>query len=113
MEKGSPREPNARGVKKMRRAARIDENQPEIVKHLQSLGMSVCQLHTVGQGVPDLMVGFRGRNILLEIKNPKQDPCKRRLTEDEGDWHTKWTGQVDVVQTKEEAERVVVLRCSQ
>lgn len=95
----------------MRRAANIDANQPEIVEYLRSLGMSVCLLHTVGKGVPDLLVGFRGRNVLLEVKDGEKPPSRRRLTEDESDWHTKWAGQVDVVETKEEAERVVLRRC--
>jgi Holliday junction resolvase len=94
----------------MRRKARIDENQPDIVKHLRTLGMSVCLLHTVGQGVPDICVGYRGINVLLEIKDSKQPKCKQKLTTDEADWHLDWRGQVATVKDKEEAE-AEVMRC--
>ena len=44
----------------MRRAARIDRNQPEIVKALRQVGAHVTSLAAVGDGVPDLLVGFQG-----------------------------------------------------
>ena len=40
-------------------AARVDANQPEIVKALRGVGATVQHLHKVGQGCPDLMVGWR------------------------------------------------------
>lgn len=93
-----------------RRKARIDENQPSIVKHLRTLGMSVCLLHTVGQGVPDICVGYRGVNVLLEIKNPLKPKSDRQLSADEAEWHIHWRGQIAVVETKEQAEAEVT-RC--
>lgn len=87
----------------MRRAARVDENQPEIVAALRLAGVCVQPLHAVGDGCPDLLCGYRGRNILIEIKNPEADPCKRRLTPDQVDWHAHWLGEVHVVLTAEEA----------
>jgi len=94
----------------VRRAAKVDDNQPEIVEHLRSLGMSVCLLHTVGQGVPDIIVGYRGINVLLEIKDGAKPPSARRLTEDEAVWHLDWRGQVATVKDKEQAE-AEVMRC--
>ena len=41
----------------MRRAARTDANQAEIVAALRGVGASVQPLHAVGQGCPDLLVG--------------------------------------------------------
>jgi hypothetical protein len=70
-------------------------------------------LHQLGQGKPDLLVGFRGRNVLLEVKDGAKPPSRRKLTDDEADWHRDWRGQVDVVESKEEAERTVILRCGQ
>ena len=48
----------------MRRAAKIDENQPEIVDALRAMGCSVTILSAVGNGCPDILVGFRGINLL-------------------------------------------------
>lgn len=90
----------------MRTAARTDRNQAEIVAQLRKMGCMVQPLHMVGKGCPDILVGYKGRNFLFEIKDPKQPPSKRRLTEDERQWHLLWRefgGQVDVIHTAEEA----------
>ena len=86
-----------------RRAARIDENQPEIVKALRDIYCKVEILSTVGQGVPDLLVGDRGVNYLLEVKDGNKSPSRRKLTDDEQTWHDEWRGQVTVVNSAEEA----------
>ena len=91
----------------MRRAARVDENQAEIVAALRQIGASVQSLASVGCGCPDLLIGLRGRNCLLEIKNPKQDASHRRLTPDEEGFLKCWRGQYAVVMTVEQAIREV------
>lgn len=87
----------------MRRAAKVDGNQLDIIQGLQACGYSVQSLAAVGMGVPDLLVGRAGRNWLLEIKDHNQPPCKRTLTSDQKRWHAMWRGQVHVVETLEEA----------
>jgi hypothetical protein len=87
----------------VRRAAKADTSQLEIVKKLRQCGVTVePRISRVGQGVPDLLCGYRGRNILLEIKTGARD-CDRRLTQDEQGWHESWSGQVAVVSDWEEA----------
>ena len=76
----------------MRIAARVDRNHEEIVKTLRAAGATVQSLAAVGQGVPDLLVGFRGQTLLIEVKDAKQPPSKRRLTEDQIRWHGAWRG---------------------
>ena len=51
------------------RAAKVDKNQTEIVEAFRKLGFSVQHLHTVGGGVPDLLVGRGGINLLVEVKD--------------------------------------------
>lgn len=87
----------------MRRAAKVDENQAEIVGAFRKLGASVLLLHGVGMGCPDILVGYRGRNYLIEIKDGKKPPSKRKLTSWQEDWHADWRGQVDVIQSVDEA----------
>lgn len=85
----------------MRRRARVDSNQPRIVAALRQVGASVESLHRVGGGVPDILVGFRGENFLLEIKNP--DGLNRIKPEQEA-WHCAWRGlPVAVVRSVDEA----------
>lgn len=88
-------------------AKRIDANQPSIVRALREIGASVQSLSELGRGVPDLLVGYRGKNWLMEIKDWKQPPSKRKLTPDEKKWHQQWTGQVHVVETFDEALKII------
>lgn len=87
----------------MRRAARIDENQPSLVAELRKIGATVWITSAVGQGAPDLVIGWCGRNWLFEVKDPSKIPSKRKLTPDEANWHENWLGQVDVIETAEQA----------
>ena len=91
----------------MKRAAKVDTNQPEIVAALRAIGATVQHLHTVGKGCPDILVGYRGVNYLLEIKDGSKPPSKRRLTKDEAEWIGRWRGQVQVVKSVIEAVEVV------
>lgn len=92
----------------MRRAAKVDNTQSAIVKALRDAGMTVQPLHTVGQGVPDLLVGWRQRfNMLLECKTGERE-CDRKLTKMEADWHATWNGPVAIVSTPEEAVLAVM-----
>jgi len=87
----------------MRRAAKVDDNQAEIVAALRKIGATVQPLHAVGQGCPDLLVGWRGMTSLLEVKDGAKPPSARKLTEDQEKWHANWRGQVAVVETVEQA----------
>lgn len=97
----------------MRRAANIDRSQQPIVKALRDIGASVQILSRVGQGVPDLLVGYRNINVLLEVKNANDGPAKRALTVAEKDWHAAWGGQVAIVHSAEEAQVAVIEQVKQ
>ena len=85
------------------RAAKIDANQPDIVKALRKLGYGVQSLASVGKGVPDLLVCKGKVNVLLEVKDSKQPPSKRVLTPDQIKWHREWAGRIFVVDSVEYA----------
>lgn len=87
----------------MRRNARVDSNQAQIVEALRQYGASVEPIHFVGRGCPDLIVGFNGYNWLVEVKDGGKVPSKRKLTPDEADWHQRWCGQVAIVASLEDA----------
>ena len=82
----------------MRRAARADRNQAQIVAALRKVGATVLHLHSLGRGAPDILAGYRGRNILMEIKTPKG-----KLTPQESDFMWGWKGQYAEVRTVDEA----------
>jgi len=83
-----------------RRAARRDANEALIVACLQAAGATVCRLSD--KGVPDLLVGYQGVNMLVEVKG-----FKGKLTPAEQEWHQAWRGQVVIVRTVEEAMRLL------
>jgi hypothetical protein len=90
----------------MRRAAKIDANQTAIVDALRAAGATVQSLATVGGGVPDLLVGVRGKTYLLEVKTPKgkRNPKPAPTTEDQDRWFSVWRGdRVRIVTSVEQA----------
>jgi hypothetical protein len=103
-----------------------DENEKPIIAALTAIGARVCKImgYTGGDyGTPDLLVGYRGRTILLEVKNPNggkpkskrsrgsEDPpenAKGQLTPTQVEWFREWPGgEAHVVETSEEAVRIV------
>ena len=87
----------------MRRAARIDGNHGQIVSALRRMGATVEDASRMGQGFPDLVVGWRGRTLLVEVKDSSKPPSERRLTDHQVRWHARWRGHVAIVTSVEEA----------
>lgn len=77
----------------MRRAAQVDANQMMIVEGLRDSGRTVILLHAVGGGCPDLLVGYQGRNYLLEIKSSG----KAKLRPEQLKFFETWKGQKAIV----------------
>ena len=90
-----------------RRAAKVDDNQAEIVDALRKAGCSVTCTHTAADGFPDIVVGRHGVNYLLEIKDGNKPPSKQKLTPDQVEWHDGWKGQKAVVNSIEAALEAV------
>lgn len=86
---------------------RTDANQTEIVDTLRSVGATVQILSAVGDGCPDLLVGFRGENYLLEVKDGNKPPSKRRLTPAEKKFFDTWKGQVQKVMSENQALKAI------
>lgn len=89
------------------RTHRRDINQTPIEQALKQVGATLADLSQVGAGVTDLLVGYRGVNFLLEIKNPNQSPSHRKLTEKQQEFHAFWRGQKTVVETVDDALKAI------
>lgn len=87
--------------------ARIDINQKDIVKYLRERNVTVAHMHMIGGGFPDIVCGYKGKNFLFEIKNPDQPPSARKLTAAETIFHFEWRGQVDIIETGEQAWQII------
>jgi len=68
--------------------ARIDTNHKEIVKALREAGATVVSLASMKHGCPDLLCGYNGETILMEIKRD----AKAKFTPDQLDFLGKWKG---------------------
>lgn len=89
------------------RAARVDANQPLIVDAFRKLGCSVFHCHTVGQGFPDIAVGFLGKTHLIEIKDGAKVPSAQKLTPPEKLFFAEWRGSAAIVNSVEAVQRLV------
>lgn len=89
------------------RAAKVDANQKEIVEALRKIGCTVQILSSVGKGCPDILIGFRGSNYLAELKDGKKPKSEQKLTPDQIKWHSLWNGQVNVINSVEDAIKLV------
>lgn len=90
-------------------AGRTDANQAGIVKALRKIGASVAITSQVGQGLPDLLVGYLGHTILLEVKDGARPPSERKLTDAEAYFLKHWKGGPAVVVRNEDEALEAVL----
>jgi hypothetical protein len=83
-----------------------DANEPEIVAALEAAGAVVIRLEPSTAGLPDLLVGYRGRNILMEIKlppGPRGGTGHSPLSDDQVAFMQAWPGAAYVVRSAEQA----------
>jgi Holliday junction resolvase len=67
---------------------KVDANQKEIVSAFISLGSSVLNLSRVGEGCPDLLIGYKGKTVLVEVKSTE----KAKFTEPQIKFMQNWRG---------------------
>jgi Holliday junction resolvase len=94
----------------MRRANRIDANSNEIVNALRKAGAFV-RIISQGDGIPDLLVAYKGYTILMEVKDGDKPPSARRLTEAEQKFFDEWTGGMLVIVNSVEEALEILSRC--
>ena len=89
-------------MSKYRQAARVDENQGEIVGMLRSMGA------TVQTGMDDILVGYKGRTFWFEIKDPEKTLKKDgsfkvgAIKDSQIKLQAEWRGQYQIVSSFEE-----------
>lgn len=98
----------------MRRAARVDQNHAEIVEGLRSAGAAVTSLAPIGSGIPDLLVSYRGRWHLVEVKRPRgpRGGGGGELTADQREWIAHQRAPIHVVRSLSEALDAIRCACN-
>jgi hypothetical protein len=67
---------------------RVDDNQKTLIHTFIALGASVLNLSTVGRGCPDLLLGYKGKTVLVEVKSSE----KASYTEPQVKFMQTWRG---------------------
>jgi hypothetical protein len=87
----------------LRTASRVDGNQALIVRTLRAVGASVLHVHQL-KNCFDILVGYRGRTFLMEIKATEKD----KLTPGEAEFKANWQGSpYHIVYTADQAIRII------
>lgn len=95
----------------MRYSAKVDANQKGVIKSLRGIpGVSVAITSSLGEGFPDFVVGYRGVNYMIELKDGNKPPSARKLTDDEELFKSKWKGQYAVCNSFDEIFKIINAR---
>ena len=89
------------------RAKRVDGNQADIVRALRIVGCNVAITSALGDGFPDIVVGYRGTIYMVEIKDGTLPHSGRKLTTAEENFHERWAGYVHIVNSVDEALQLI------
>ena len=91
----------------MRRNARIDRNQNEIVLFIRNYGGTVLITSQL-KNCFDILVGYAGHNIIMEIKDGLLPPSKQKLTKGEYNFRDTWKGgYYHIVRSVNECEQIL------
>lgn len=90
----------------MKRRRRSDANQTEVVRALRAIGATVKIVSPFCDEF-DLVVGFRGKNFLLELKDGSKPPSRQSLTDNEDEFLKAWSGQIAIANSADAAINIV------
>ncbi len=93
----------------MRYSSKTDKNQAQIVEYFRKAGAHVLLTHQLKNAF-DLLVGYRGRLFIVEVKDGTLPPSKRKLTEGEkrcSEAFSRVGVSYHIVESIEDAERLL------
>ena len=91
----------------MRRAAKADANQAEIVAALRARGATVQHTHQI-PGALDLIIGYHGTDVRVEIKDGSKPASAQKLTPAEQKVFDTWKGRpIEVVTSVDDAMKMM------
>lgn len=85
-----------------RRAAKVDANQPEIVKVLRKCGWTVLIISQL-KNCCDLIVSKNGRTVAVEVKDGSKPPSQQKLSDGEIKFKDSWQGEYAIIKNVNEA----------
>lgn len=91
----------------MRVRARKDANHIDIVGTFRQCGASVVDTAQLGGGMSDLVIGYKGTNVLVEVKDGTKPPSARKLTPDEQEFQATWRGMYVIVESVDDVIKLL------
>jgi hypothetical protein len=91
----------------VRKYAKKDDNHNRIAEVFEINGATVLDMSPLGDGAPDMAIGFLGHNILIEAKNGSLPKSKQQLTDDEEKFHAAWRGTIVIIHNELEAQQLM------
>lgn len=88
-----------------RRAAKVDANQPEIVKALRKKGWYVLIISQL-KNCCDIIISKNGRTVAVEIKDGSKPPSARKLSEGELKFKDEWQGEYMIIESLEQLKQL-------
>jgi hypothetical protein len=83
-----------------------DANQSDIVKTLEQIpGLKVFDLGAVGDDFPDIIIGYKGVNYLVELKTERG-----RVSAGQDTFNKEWTGQTDICRSLDEILELISVK---
>lgn len=93
------------------RYGKKDANHNDIVLLLRQIpGVTVFDFADVGSGMTDIIIGYKGVNYLVEIKDGRKVKSAQKLTPAQIEFHRDWKGQKAVCNCFEQVLEVIGIR---
>lgn len=86
-----------------RRKAKTDDNQKAIVDTFRSMGISTAITSNAGDGFTDLVIGYGGLTVLVEVKDGNKPPSAQKLTPDQQKFHGSFLGAITTINSVDKA----------
>jgi hypothetical protein len=93
----------------MRRIPRKDGNHKTIVDSLKAFAIVEDMAHC-GNGFPDIIVGFREKFFMFEIKDGSLTASRKRLTPAEKKFQLKWSEFYHVIESVDDALKIMAVK---
>lgn len=84
-----------------RRAAKVDDNQKEVVALFRKLGWTVLIISQL-KNCCDIIISKNGRTVAVEIKDGAKQPSQRKLSDGEIKFRDNWQGEYALIETQED-----------
>lgn len=85
---------------------RVDANQASLVALLRKIGFRVLILSSVGDGVPDLLVGLNEKLRFCEVKDGRKPLSAQKLTPDQEVFFQEWDGYCTILRCEDDVLRL-------